>query len=295
LNNPLVYTDPDGEFFWFVLGGAIIGGWIGASTTAEKGFSLNPKKWGDDWWKGAIVGGIVGAGIGALISPMILPTGAGSLFTTAAGTPTLGWQLASSALTSANFNIAFAGLSSNFDLDAMMKSGVSGLASGIITGGTNFLIDNAKHSIGFLEGSLIHGGTRGAINYVDGKIKRLEGEELWNHTKKGILSSAILGGLIEGFQAHYDGKNFLTGNFKKTSITTQIFNGAAGSRPILENSRIRLPYIKKNTLWQKGWVSEYGGYWIGERTGWWTPQCGPLLWYGRNYFYTLALWTLRVK
>jgi RHS repeat-associated protein len=24
MNNPLVYTDPDGEFIWFVIGGAIL-------------------------------------------------------------------------------------------------------------------------------------------------------------------------------------------------------------------------------------------------------------------------------
>ena len=57
LNNPLVSIDPSGDF-WFVLIGAIVGAYIGASV--HQG-SFNPAKWGSDWWKGALVGAVVGA------------------------------------------------------------------------------------------------------------------------------------------------------------------------------------------------------------------------------------------
>lgn len=56
-NNPLVNVDPSGEF-WFVVIGAIVGAYLGASL--HQG-SFNPGKWGKDWWKGAIVGAVLGA------------------------------------------------------------------------------------------------------------------------------------------------------------------------------------------------------------------------------------------
>ena len=57
LNNPLIYTDPDGEFIWFVLGGAILGSYIGGSVAAGdgglKGGNCNPFGGKNGSWKGA--------------------------------------------------------------------------------------------------------------------------------------------------------------------------------------------------------------------------------------------------
>lgn len=64
MNNPMMYTDPTGEFFWFVVAAAAI---IGAYTTGVKANgSWNPLKWN---WKatglkilgGALVGAVSGA------------------------------------------------------------------------------------------------------------------------------------------------------------------------------------------------------------------------------------------
>ena len=64
LNNPLVYVDEDGELIWFVIGGALIGAYIGASI---KGKSYNPAKWEGNWWQGALWGAGIGAVGGALV------------------------------------------------------------------------------------------------------------------------------------------------------------------------------------------------------------------------------------
>jgi hypothetical protein len=60
LNNPFKYTDPDGEF-WFIIIGALLGAYIGGAT-AEGNF--NPTKW--NWDKNTWVGIGIGAGVGAL-------------------------------------------------------------------------------------------------------------------------------------------------------------------------------------------------------------------------------------
>lgn len=57
LNNPFKYTDSSGEF-WFVVAGAVIGGYLGASV--QQG-TFNIGKWDSTWWKGAVVGAIIGA------------------------------------------------------------------------------------------------------------------------------------------------------------------------------------------------------------------------------------------
>ena len=60
-NNPLIYTDPDGEFPWLIVVGTIIGAYIGGSS-AEKDF--NPANW--NWNKNTWVGMGIGACVGAL-------------------------------------------------------------------------------------------------------------------------------------------------------------------------------------------------------------------------------------
>ena len=70
LNNPLKFTDASGEF-WFVVVGAIIGAYVGASV--QQG-TFNPAKWDSTWWKGAIVGAIIGAYGGQQLALAINPS-----------------------------------------------------------------------------------------------------------------------------------------------------------------------------------------------------------------------------
>lgn len=63
VNNPLVYIDQDGELIWFIIGGALIGSYIGASI---KGKNFNPAKWEGNWWQGALWGAGIGAAAGAV-------------------------------------------------------------------------------------------------------------------------------------------------------------------------------------------------------------------------------------
>ena len=70
LNNPLKFTDASGEF-WFVVVGAIVGAYVGASV--QQG-TFNPAKWDSTWWKGAIVGAIVGAYGGQQLALAINPS-----------------------------------------------------------------------------------------------------------------------------------------------------------------------------------------------------------------------------
>ncbi len=67
MNNPMKYIDPSGEFVEFIIGGILIGAYIGASI---KGGSFNPAKWEGCWWQGAIWGGLIGAATGGLIGAM---------------------------------------------------------------------------------------------------------------------------------------------------------------------------------------------------------------------------------
>jgi hypothetical protein len=66
MNNPLCYVDEDGEL-WFIIGGALIGAYLGASMRSK---SFNPKHWTKDWWKGALIGGATGAATGGLVGTM---------------------------------------------------------------------------------------------------------------------------------------------------------------------------------------------------------------------------------
>ncbi len=74
MNNPMSYVDPGGEnpLLLFIIGGALIGSYIGASI---KGGSWNPAKWEGNWWQGALWGGLAGAAIGAGIGSVWIAGG----------------------------------------------------------------------------------------------------------------------------------------------------------------------------------------------------------------------------
>jgi len=129
MNNPLKYTDPTGEFVWFVpvIIGAAVGAYAGASIQSGTAAFWD---WKPDAWKGAIVGGLLGATAGLYVSAAIGATGitvgnAGIVSTKA-------WGVTSTALQSASLNMGFSAISGQ-GVDGMWKAGLVGAASGAFT------------------------------------------------------------------------------------------------------------------------------------------------------------------
>ena len=220
-NNPLIYTDPDGEFIWFVVAGAVIGGYIGGGLKSGNWNPVSTQFW-NDGWQGVIVGGIVGAGLGALTAAGVA-AGSGSVGYGATlkstmfvpGGKTLAWSITSSALTTANLNMAVTGLMSGGDWDAMWKSGVSGLVSGALSGGVQNLVyqPDGKY-VGFWKGFGIHGGIGGVTSLVDGALQGKTGLDLAEYAGWGALKSGLIGGVTDGLKSRIKGKSFWTGNDK---------------------------------------------------------------------------------
>jgi len=70
MNNPLIYTDPDGELIWLIVG-AVVGVYLGG-VIAEQG-QLNPEQWAWDetTWKGIGIGLASGALLGGAVDLLI--------------------------------------------------------------------------------------------------------------------------------------------------------------------------------------------------------------------------------
>ncbi len=70
MNNPLIYTDPDGELIWLIVG-AVVGAYLGG-VIAEQG-QLNPEQWAWDetTWKGIGIGLASGALLGGAVDLLI--------------------------------------------------------------------------------------------------------------------------------------------------------------------------------------------------------------------------------
>ncbi len=111
-NNPLVYVDPNGELAWFVpiLVGAAVGGTAGGIIAHNNGQA---------WWKGAIVGGFIGAGVGSFAASVLGATGVGTAS---------GWGTVTTALNSANWNMATAALQGG----DVWKAGIAGFGTSIL-------------------------------------------------------------------------------------------------------------------------------------------------------------------
>jgi hypothetical protein len=161
MNNPLIYTDPDGEF-WHLIIGAAIGGIVNWATHGCK-FTWQ----GLGYFGVGAAAGALGAGVGAGISSALPVAG------TASGGFAAGF-LGTSAATTAT---------SSFVSGALIGGG-AGLASGFTTGFGNDLLQGGSFghalgqggiygAIGLGSGALI-GGVVGGISAVR------DGREFWN-------------------------------------------------------------------------------------------------------------------
>jgi|GEM_PF-199445 len=151
MNNPLMFTDASGEFFWLpIVIGAILGAYTGG-TLANNG-QFNPLKWdynsGKTWgymFGGAVIGGVAGFTGGAVSSAVgtSLPVSYGGLVAGGLGGATAG------AISGGGFAL----LAGGDVLDGFWKGAVSGLAGGLV-----------GSYIGGGAGALAGGATAGATS-----------------------------------------------------------------------------------------------------------------------------------
>ncbi|MCD7935624.1 MAG: FG-GAP-like repeat-containing protein [Tannerellaceae bacterium] len=133
MNNPLVYTDPDGEFLWFipVIIGAVVGAYTGASIQSRTAAFWN---WSSDSWKGALAGAFIGAAAGGMFSAAMGASGMTTtiinpLYTGPQTVATHAWGITGTVLNSASLNIGINALSGG-GWDGAWKAGLTGAAAG---------------------------------------------------------------------------------------------------------------------------------------------------------------------
>ncbi|MEO1629128.1 MAG: RHS repeat-associated core domain-containing protein, partial [Bacteroidota bacterium] len=129
-NNPLSYTDPNGEIplaIPIVVGAAVAGAYAGASIAS--GGQWNFTKWSKGkWWKGAIVGAFIGAAIGSAVAVNITISGV-STVVKGERVLTTGWKIATSMIKGANIKMGVTALTGG-GLDKMYKAALIGAALG---------------------------------------------------------------------------------------------------------------------------------------------------------------------
>jgi len=118
LNNPLVYTDTDGEWINFVIGGIIGGfsGWQIGEAAGAKGWDMF----------GYIIGGVAIGAASSGASVGVSAIGGGAIVAGAAGGAVAG--------------AGFSGLATNWNGDAMLRGGLIGGLSGGVCGGVGAAI-----------------------------------------------------------------------------------------------------------------------------------------------------------
>ncbi|MBW2961951.1 RHS repeat-associated core domain-containing protein [Mesonia aestuariivivens] len=170
-NNPLKYSDPNGEFIIAaIIIGAAVGAYFGGSIVNR---SYNPTKW--DWSSSGTYVGILG---GALIGG--LSTGAGAMVATSIGassTVGFGGLMATAVggtVGGAISGAGFAILQGENVFEGFWKGGVSGLIGGAV-----------GSYIGGIGGAFSGGFSSSAFNAM------IEGDNLGDIIKSGIIGGAI--------------------------------------------------------------------------------------------------------
>lgn len=210
-NNPLSYTDPDGNIAWFVpiIIGAVAGAYTGASIYSGTAEFWNWKK---GWGKAAIIGGIAGAGAGGMVSWAVGATGA------VTGGTSVGWHMASNALITANVNMT-SKLLQGQNIDAIWRSGLIGFASGAIGAyaHSKLPLDNIQEKFDFLPtegflpdnfiqnsfGQIISGTLNGAVDRLVNSSE--QGWRLGLHTFLGTFEGMIGGLTVSSLGQEFPG------------------------------------------------------------------------------------------
>jgi hypothetical protein len=212
-NNPLVYTDPDGEFIHLIIGAAI-GGTVNLIANWKKV---------DTFWQGlgyfgvGAVAGALGAGVGAGISSAMAvggSFGAGFIGSSAAMTATSSFITGAAIGGGAGFTSGFAtGLGNgllggqNFGqaLWSGTKDGIIGGLSGAVLGGLAGGIDAVREGRRFWDGATVEKttlaqqnipivGQRGDMNCGPASAESIDRSLGGNMTQEQIRNLPMLGG-----------------------------------------------------------------------------------------------------
>lgn len=208
LNNPLKYTDPDGDFFHLIIG-AIIGGSINLIMNSSKV---------DNFWQGlgyfgvGAVAGALSAGIGSGVNVAMAGGSFGAGFMgTAAGVSSTGFIAGAATGAASGFSSSFVTGSGNAWLsgsdfgngllEGLKSGGVSAIAGGITGGvsggidalskGTNFWTGKAK--LNLPEFYTASGYAIGEKTVTGKFVGKFEGENVFESKRLGDIKSSYSG------------------------------------------------------------------------------------------------------
>ena len=175
MNNPLIYVDENGEFFWIIVGvAALIGG------TANVAMHWDEIKAAGGGWKGFkkglgyfAIGGLAG-GVGAAAG-VAAATGFGGML----------------GITSAQWAAGMTGF-----VNGAQVGLASGMASGFIQNTGNSLLEGADFG-GALEsgimGAIMGGASGGLMGGISGGISaRIQGKDFWTGAEKAISNRDLI-------------------------------------------------------------------------------------------------------
>ena len=264
LNNPLIYTDPSGEFVWFipVIIGAAIGAYSGASIQSGTAAFWD---WEPDAWQGAIAGAFIGAAAGGLFSAAVGATGMTTVAANGAAVATKAWGVTSSILNSASINIGISGLSGG-GWEGAWKAGLIGSMTGAwgTTGGfgmvKGFGSSNVFAQLGGKLGYQIIGTAGNSIgnNWArgDNPFSRItlgigpvnltlgKGQKLmrWQNNLGNISTNSFgLGNLAFGGKMNFDWKNLslnYTGGIIDRFYDPRNWYSGFGAHSVIGNSNL---------------------------------------------------------
>lgn len=170
-NNPVIRTDPNGQFWWIVVS-AIIGG-------------INAERNGGDFWTGAFVGAVSGA----------ISWGASTVATSMFS------QAATNMWTNLAINMVSGALSGGIMSSLMGGSFQDGAKQGAIEAMVSFGMDDSNLNIqGWLKKALQKGLQKGAEAYLDGG----DFEEGFRDGFRDELVSSFSGPIIEKMNIFFD-------------------------------------------------------------------------------------------
>lgn len=245
LNNPAVFQDANGKFFWVAV---IVGAYLGASAA---GGSLLPWDWNENWWKGAIVGAAMGYA-GAAFTPAAFGGGIGGAMASGATIGFIG-GFTSTIVNGGNIGQAF-------------ESGFKGGVIGGVTAGFTYGIGEAfTHNLTISDAryfpkAVVHGLNQGLATemsggsfehgFMAGTFTSLS-TPLTNPSLGTPETRTLISGMVGGTASSLGGGKFANGALSGVYIqmyNEEMFSGTF-AKPDLSNNK---PLFKYKGEYQLG-------------------------------------------